>query len=71
MQTDFLIYFYTYESLLCVQKPVEGIRLSETEVTNEYTPQCEHWEPNHVILEEEQALLNAEPYPATSSHFLK
>lgn len=29
------------------------------------------YKPNLVILEEEQALLDAEPFPALSSHFLK
>lgn len=52
-------------------QPEEGIRLSETDLTNKYTLQCECWEPNKVILEKEQALLDAELFPATSSHFLK
>lgn len=54
-----------------LQKPEEGIRSFETGLTNGYQSQRECCELNHGPLEEEQALLNTEPSPATSNHVLK
>jgi hypothetical protein len=45
----------------CYQKTEEGIRSTETEVTDAYEPPCWYQEPNLGPLQEEHALLTTEP----------